>query len=69
MADASEVAELWAGGVLPPENEYTVVQQKTVPYQELLMGSDAFKPFKRVLGLKTILCTSLVELGLHNALH
>ena len=47
MADASEVAELWAGGVLPPENEYTVVQQKTVPYQELLMGSDAFKPFKR----------------------
>ena len=47
MADASEVAELWAGGVLPPENEYTVVQQKTVLYQELLMGSDAFQPFKQ----------------------
>ena len=41
MADASEVAELWAGGVLPPENDYTVVQQKTVLYQELLTGSIA----------------------------
>ena len=51
MADASEVAEFWAGGVLPPENEYRVdVQQKTVLYQELLMGSDAFKPFKRGFG-------------------
>ena len=47
MADAPEVANLWAGGVLPPENEYTVVQQKIVPYQELLTGSDAFKPFQR----------------------
>ena len=50
MADASEVAELWAGGELPPENDYTAVQLKTVPYQELLTGSDAFKPFKRGFG-------------------
>ena len=48
MADASEVAELWAGGELPPENDYRLVQLKTVPYQELLMGSDAFQPFKQV---------------------
>ena len=78
MADASEVAELWQecgkSGELPPENNYTIVQQKTVPYQELLTGSDAFKPFQRafrphLLGIERWLLRSITVGTLSSYLH
>ena len=47
LSDAGSVARLWRGGLLPPKNDYRVVQLKSVPYQELLISSSAFKAFKR----------------------
>ena len=50
MAGAPSVARLWAGGVLPPQNDYTAVQLNFVPYQEQLVSSGAFDAFRHQFG-------------------
>ena len=74
MADAFEVAELWAGGVLPPQNDYTAVQLNFVPYQEQLISLGAFDAFRHqfaphLIGMERWLLKGIIVGQLSRFLH